>query len=245
MLFRRLLLIYPIHATRYLLKNYILGELPDLKISDVDDIAAADSLLRSESFDVIVVSSQSDVRDLRNLGDDLPIIVLAEKESVVMQNDKPINGFYRVVELRKRPMDIIHSINDACNPRHRRKAPRYHIPNTGVLIHNGNLSVRGTVINISTGGMLVELTIDNASLILAGALSITLNIAEHEGCSEIGELNCKLLRMEILKWKENYEPSHLYATFVFVNLSNHFLKKLSDCIERGKVDIYPNHELSY
>lgn len=244
MLFRRILLIHARHATRYLLRNYILGELPDLRISDVDDIVAANSLIQSERFDVIIVSSQFDCRELRTVGDDLPIIILSEKDSDVVQNDKPDNGFYRVVELRKRPMDIIYNINVVCNPRQRRKAPRYHIPDTQVLIHNYSLSVRGTVINISTGGVLVDLTIDDDSWILEGALFITLKFTEHEGCSEISELNCKLLRMEILNWKENYKPNHLQATLVFVNLSDHSLEKLSNCIERGKVDIYTDHEWS-
>lgn len=244
MLFRRILLIHARHATRYLLRNYILGELPDLRISDVDGIGAANGLIQSERFDVIIVSSQFDCRDLRNYGDDQSIIVLSEKDSDVVQNDKPTNGFYRVVELRKRPMDIIDNINVACNPRQRRKSPRYHIPDTQAQIQSGNQSFRGTVVNISTGGVLVDLTIDNDAWILRGALFITLKFNEHEGCSEVSELKCKLLRMEILKWEENYTPTHMHVTLVFVDLSNHSIETLSNCIERGKLDVYSNHEWS-
>ena len=90
------------------------------------------------------------------------------------------------------------------------------------------------MINISMGGVFVELTTQDPSVLMNDGLSLTLQVPLSSGAVKIGGLKTKLLRVETVDWTRGHLPSTMRATFIFVNLDPNTQGKLEELIHMAK-----------
>jgi hypothetical protein len=164
----------------------------------------------------------------------LPLIIITESESAHVRNELVEQGFDRVVQIRVRPSDLIHKINAVCDPRAWRKDTRYHLSNVMAIIEAENRNAEATLINISKGGILVELTCEQPSLLMGDQIRIGLSVEINGGHSSIDGLTARLSRIEVLGWESAGRPNRMRATFVFTDLPDGPKGKLDELLQMAR-----------
>jgi CheY-like chemotaxis protein len=224
---RQILLIHPNRSTRALIKKYIFSELSDVECFECDNGCNALGELNLNPFDVVIVTTRLIDMPAFELKSKLaetphnkmtPFIILSEEEYGDDQQRLHQLGFKHVVALRVRPAELIENINEVCDPRMWRKDKRVYIPKTDVAIDVQGNSMRASLINISRGGILLELSTYAPELLMARDLRVTLQIPAHNGSRALSHLACRLLRLSVTEWQPNACPAAMRATFVFHHL---------------------------
>ena len=240
---RKLLLIHPGRSTRALIKKYIFAELSDTEIEEADSGQKALAQLQTGKFDVIISAERLDDYGLEAFASKLEtlkpygrnsLIVISDSESDQVREDLVVQGFQHVVQIRIRPADLIKQINFVCDPRKWRKNARYHIPNSAVIIESPTRKMDADLINISLGGVFVELTTEDPSALMNGGLLLTLQIPLSGAIAQIDGLTTKLLRVETVAWTRGHLPRTMRATFIFVDLEPGAEGRLEELIQMAK-----------
>jgi CheY-like chemotaxis protein len=242
---RKLLLVHPSRSRRGLIKKYVYAELSDIEIVEAESGRQALEQIATQGFDIVACTDRlKDValKDLKTRQQETPsnghtpFVVISESESPHDRNELVEQGFDLVVQLRVRPADLIHKINKLCNPRHWRRDTRYHIPAMRVIIGMGEQIVEAFLINISMGGILVELTTDRPHLLLQNGVNIALQLPMTGGAAAIDGLKGKLLRLELIKWTPGLIPAVMRATFIFETLNGELRNKLQELLQMARED---------
>jgi CheY-like chemotaxis protein len=242
---RKLLLIYPGRSIRSLITKYVYAELSDIDIIEAETGREALEQLAAQRFDIVACTDQlkdMELKDLKNqqretpTNKDTPFVVLSESESAHTRNDLVSRGFDHVVQIRVRPSDLILKINKLCDPRNWRRDARYHIPSMRVTIRMHQHAMEAFLINISMGGLLVELTTDLPHLLMQNGVEINLQIPLAGGLFTIEGLKGKLLRLEMIKWTADLVPAAMRATFIFEALSDTSRRQLQELFQIAKAD---------
>lgn len=240
---RKLFLIHPTRSTRGLIKKYIFSELGDIEISEAQSGSEAASALKAERFNVIIAADELKDMPIAEFrqglftampNNTLPLIIITESESAHVRNELVEQGFDRVVQIRLRPSDLIHKINAVCDPRAWRKDTRYHLSNVKVTIAAKDRHAEAALINISKGGILVELTCEQPALLMGDQIRIGLTLHINDGRGSIDGLTARLSRIEVLGWKSAGKPNHMRATFIFADLSDAPKGKLDELLKMAR-----------
>ena len=228
MRFRQILLVHPNRSTRALIKKYIFSELSDVEFFECENGCNALGELNVNPFDVVIVTTRLIDMPAPELKSKLaesphnemtPFIILSEEENGDDQQRLHELGFKHVVALRVRPAELIEKINEVCDPRMWRKDKRFYIPKTDVRIDVQGNSMGASLINISRGGILLELLTYSPELLMAGDLRVTLQIPDGNGSRALSDLACRLLRVNVTEWQPNACPAAMRVTFVFHELA--------------------------
>lgn len=242
---RKLLLIHPGRSIRGLITKYVYAELSDIEIIEAENGRQALEQMARQRFDIVACTDRLKDTELMDLktqqqatpaNKDTPFVVVSESESAHTRNDLVARGFDHVVQIRVRPADLVLKINKLCDPRNWRRDTRYHIPSMRVTINMHQHAVEAFLINISMGGLLVELTTDLPHLLMQNGVRITLRIPLTGGPFTIEGLNGKLLRLEMVKWTPDLVPAAMRATFMFEALSAASRNKLQELFQMAKED---------
>ena len=97
-------------------------------------------------------------------------------------------------------------------------------------------SNEASLINISKGGVLVEMNTDDPSTLLLGELSLSLHIPIPKISAVIEDLSAKLLRIEAVSWTQNLVPKTLRGTFIFTDFKPGSKIKLEELLQMAKED---------
>ena len=242
---RKVLLVHTSRSIRALIKKYIFAELSDIEITEAQDGRQALNHINDRWFDVIVSTDRlkdMEVMELKSNQESTahngrtPLIVISESESDHDRDELLQQGFERVVQIRVRPVDLIKKINAVCNPRDWRRDARYHIPNALAIIATQKNEHEAALINISMGGVFVELMTEEPCELMKGELSMTLQIPFSSGTASIEGLTAKLLRLEAVTWSTDQIPKTMRATFIFDDLEPGPRGKLAELIQTAKED---------
>jgi len=243
---RKILLIHPSRSIRALLKKYIFAELADIEFIEADSGCNALEQIGATGFDVILSTDRLKDLGLKELkirqeasdaNGYTPLIIISESESNHVRNELVRQGFDCVVQIRVRPSDLIHKINAACDPRDWRKYARYHIPGAAVIFKLQQKKIEAQLINISMGGVLVELTTKDPGGLIQGGIATELRIPlSPDNPAAITGLTAKVLRLEVVNWNAGFAPRTMRATFVFVDLAAGAKGKLAELIQMAKED---------
>lgn len=242
---RKILLVHPSRSTRGLIKKYIFSELNDTEIQDAPSGQDGLAALNSDSFDVIVASDQLKDISVTEFGSAVasttpnshsPLIIISESESRQVRNELVEQGFDRVVQIRVRPADLIHKINAVCDPRAWRQDARYHIPSVDVTIRTLEDTIEATLINISMGGLFVELVTRQPDHLMKSGFDITMHIPLTDHPITISGLKSKLLRLEVVNWTQDLIPDTMRATFVFTGMEKGPRNQLAELIQMAGQD---------
>jgi len=242
---RRLLLIHPKRSIRGLIRKYVYSELSDIEISEAENGCKALEHMVSRKFDVVVATEG--LKDLSAIelktrqlciaaNARTPFIIISEDESDLMRDELLRQGFDHVVQIRVRPSDLIHKINKLCNPRDWRQDTRYHIPGMAVTLDLQHIQVEAFPINISRGGILVEMAIERPEHLMTSPVHISLRLPPVKGIADIEGLKAKVLRLESIRWKSDLSPAAMRATFIFCDLAHAQSRELEAFLQMGRVE---------
>jgi hypothetical protein len=141
-----------------------------------------------------------------------------------------------VVQIRVRPADLIQKINEVCNPRQWRRDKRYYIPDTKVILEDDASRVEGSLINISQGGLLMELITYEPEMLMHHDLHLTLRIPGPSDFCDIRRLPGKLSRLNIVEWHLNHAPAAMRATFIFLEMPQEMSDQLEQILQLAVED---------
>jgi DNA-binding response OmpR family regulator len=249
---RKLLLIHPKRSIRGLIRKYLFSELSDIEIFEAENGCKALEQMVSRSFDVVV--STDGLKDLSAIelktrqlciaaNARTPFIIISEDESDQSLDELIQQGFDHVVQIRIRPSDLIYKINKLCNPREWRRDTRYHIPGMAVTLDLRHIKVEAFPINISRGGILVEMAIERPEHLMMSPVHISLRLPPAKGIADIEGLIAKVLRLESIRWKSDLSPAAMRATFVFCELAHAQCRELEVFLQMGRVDTISAREV--
>ena len=227
MRFRQILLVHPSRAFRGLIKKFLFAEFNDLKITESDTTEEALHLADQQAFNALLAGGDANpevvldfMTNLKkcHLNERTPFIVLCELECSNMQQEQLSECFEHVVHIRIRPSDLIRKIDEVCNPRQMRRDERYYLPNSTLSVTGGGLQVEAKLINISRGGVLVELNTNAPELLMKSDIILNLKAATPSRTFDIKNLKSKLLRLNVASWHADNTPVSMRVTFLFGDL---------------------------
>lgn len=234
---RHILLVHPTRSIRALIKKYVFAELGDVEFVEAENGENAIAELNMNAFDTVVATTElldMPAAQLRtkmaetNHNTATPFIALSEDENGNNQETLSQLGFEHVVQIRVRPAELIQKINAVCNPRQWRKDKRYYLPNTKVVLQTGEIQYEGSLINISRGGLLMEIITYEPEALMREDIRLTVRIPGPTEYYDIGMLPCKVSRLNITEWHLNNIPAAMRATFIFLDMP----QEQSDQIEQ-------------
>jgi DNA-binding NarL/FixJ family response regulator len=227
---RQLLLIHPSRGFRGLINKFIFSECSDVRVIEIDNGQNALELLKVEPFNVVLVADRlpdSTLLELKTQAAETkcnrttPFVVIAENENECGLEENIRKNFPFIVPIRLRPTDLIPQINNACNPRDWREHERYYLPNSQVIIKGGAVEIVAALINISMGGVLVELHTHAPEALMKSDIRLTVKLTTGDGGNPNGlEVRGKLSRLNIIAWHPDNTPVTVRATFIFTQIDD-------------------------
>lgn len=227
-----------------MIKKSILADLDDVEIVESHNGQLALRMLAGYSFDLIICNC--DLEDMpittlkREILDYSPrnkttdIIALLEEDDARASLVRA--SFQHIVHMPFTPDKFIAKINQICNPRKWRKSDRFHIPDSMVTIQVWEMQAEAEMINISRGGVLVEITGDRSDLLLQNSPKLTLNINVSGYSYKIASIPVKLTRINVVAWNENYKPTLMRLAYIFLDLNQNATTELNKALEFAKED---------
>lgn len=241
---RNFLLVHPSRSILSMIKKYVLAEFGDVEIVECEFGQDALHLLSNNSFDLVIGNSDladMHIVDLRleareipsknkgvefialcGAGDDIDRLVAAE--------------FKHIVHLPFKPEEFVGIINQISNPRKLRRNERFHIPDSKVVISVWGMEAEGKMINISQGGVLVEISGDRSELLLQNNPKLTLKIKVPDGYYDIRSLPAKLARLNVSEWNKDCKPIVMRVAYLFQDLNQNTKVELEQIIQLAKED---------
>jgi hypothetical protein len=223
---RNFLIIHSSRSIRAMIKKCILADLGDVQITECDLGKDGLLLLINNLFDLVIANS--DLADMRladfrieleesaAINKNVNFIILCENQSETDHLAK--EGFQHIVSM---PFDrdaFNIKINQVCNPRKWRQNERFHIPNSKAILNVWGMNAEAKIINISLGGVMIEISGDRSELLLQNNPRLTLKIKHPNGFYSIEDLPVKLSRLNVVGWNANHKPTTMRVAFVFLNL---------------------------
>jgi CheY-like chemotaxis protein len=233
-----------------MIKKYVLAELGDVEIVESDCGSDASLKLSEHSYDLVICDSDladMHIIDLRleameasSKNEGVEFIALCGAKDGI---DRLVDaGFKHIVHLPFNSEEFVKIINQIYNPRKLRQKERFHIPDSKVVIHVWGMEAEGEMINISLGGVLVEISGDRSELLLQNNPKLTLKIKVPAGSYDIKELPVKLARLNVSEWNKDCKPVVLRAAYLFQKLDQNAEAELEQIIQLAKEDGLVNDE---
>jgi hypothetical protein len=227
-----------------MIKKCVLADLGDVRIAESDHGRDALLLLLNNPFDLVISSSnladmhisdfRLELRESQSLNESVKFIILCEDHGETDGLEK--EGFEHIVRM---PFDrdaFILKINQVCNPRKWRQNERFHIPSSKAVLSVWGMDAEAKVVNISRGGVMIEISGDRSELLLQNNPKLTLKIKHTQGYYVIQDLPVKLSRLNAIRWNESHKPTAMRVAFVFLDLEQVFTTELEQILESAKED---------
>ena len=216
-----------------------------MEITESDTIEEALNKANSQTFSAVLAAGNSDpsaARDfMKQLKDSLynartPFIVLCEEDCGKTSRTKHMDWFEHVVHLRLRPADLIKKIDEVCNPRQMRRDERFYLPNTTISVTGDDFQIEARLINISRGGVLVEMSTNAPAMLMKNDIRLNLYVQTPSQSFDIRNLRSKLLRLYVATWHEDNTPAAMRVTFLFADLEPQTRSLLQALLEQARHD---------
>jgi hypothetical protein len=128
-------------------------------------------------------------------------------------------------------------IDKATDPRSKRIHTRYSIPDTRAVIRFGDRDIQAEVINISTDGILCELTCPRPSPDLTTAGRMSIHLPAEYGTSVLQDVIVSLLRLTVRSCHHDQSTDRISIAFRFNGMSEHNIGILESAFEKAGQDL--------
>lgn len=243
---RKILIIHEIRMIRLLLKRYILSELNDATTFEAESGEEALAIINKQGIDTILCSldlpdmNGKDVLEKRKQSDlnrNTPFIMIFPDNAEVDPQKLSSEGIEHYLNPPFNAKALSTKIDSVCNPKQWRSEERLHLPGTKAIINLANSSIETSVTNISTAGILCDLRYSEKMVDVLKSAYITIRFSEKYGGVEIKNILCKMLRMNVLTWNEDFTPIQLHAVWCFTGLTEIQKLQLTGVLANGWKEI--------
>lgn len=238
---RRILVAHPTKIIRNMIKNQILSEFTDVVVLEAPFEARAVDFLEAHEVDVVVgevrlLIENGLLKGIRALptGAQLPVIGIHVHGAPAYQAELQAEGVMCCLDIPFSSLDLKQAINVACNPRTWRSSERIHIPEVMVILHAEDRDMAATLINISRGGLLCEVTHDGLPLELLRTLSLTVLLSRPDFTLEVKQLHGRLSRLDANSWKDDGAVAVMRLAFLFTDLTDRTLGLIEQLLGMAK-----------
>lgn len=229
-----------------MIKKYILADLDDVKITETHCGNEAIQWLLSKSFDLVICNC--DLEDMPittfkrkmiefpSKNRDVEVLVLVEPGDNAASLARAT--FENIIKIPFEAAVFIGAINQLCDPRKWRRTARFHIPDSKAVISVWGMEAETVMINISRGGVLVEVSGDRSDLLLQNDPKLTLKVNMPGRSYNIEALPVRLLRINVLEWNSNFKPILMRLAYAFLNLKSEVQTDLDQILQIAESDGY-------
>lgn len=242
---RKLLVVHPSRSIRLVIEKYVLAEAGDIEITGCEKGDDAIALLEQRWFDIVITYHEladMPLGEMKNKfsasaqNEHIGVIVLADDRSPEASARLVRAGLGHFIMPPFDAKELIGQINQICNPRKWRESERFHIPDSEVVINVWGMAAESKLINISRGGVLVEVSGDRSELLLQNNPKLDLKIKTPGGHYQIKNLSSKLARLTAIGWDDNYKPNTLQVAYVFLDVDSQAANELDQLIQLAQED---------
>ena len=241
---RSVLLVHDSRSVRMLLRRQLLAEATDLVVQDVATTLECERHVTAEKVALVAAGVGADWKDalaVLQMLSALPqppafLLVLAEDLPTSAMDEFHAAGLKHSVRVPCKAETLLAAVNEACNPRSLRSAPRTSIPGTVAAIQfgDGTTSIRlaetrvvATVVNISTNGILLDMEMPKDAHAEAWRLfeTLPLRVEFPDGQGAV-ELQGRVARLDVLSDRTDRTPLVLRAALKFLRPPTSALQQL-------------------
>ncbi len=225
---RKILLVYGAEQVGDLVRRFLQAEMSDLEFDEAGSADGALVRLREEKYNLVLcargVDDQLDPQQLsaRMRADthnsETPFLILTRRTENQDFLALVRQGLGHFLPMPFTPRELADQVNAAADPRAQRRSERVHLPGTEATIHFGESDVRAQVINLSGEGMLCEFPCLEKCGNLVVSVKATIHLSSEAGGKDLGPLPARLLRLNVLRFRENEQPASVRAAYHFYAL---------------------------
>lgn len=236
-----------------MMERLILAEYGDVEIMQSSNGRDALLNLTKHSFDLVVCNTDLEdisISELRLEMIECPsenkyteIIALAESTDDLQELIAA--GFKHLIILPFDPASLIDKINQVCDPRKWRQNDRFYIPDSKVSIEVWGMEADARMINISLGGVLVEVSGDRSELLLQNNPKLSLKVRTPGFSYDIRNLPSKLDRLNVIQWNKNHKPTTMRVAYIFLGLDENSTIELEQLFQLVKETQQHSYESSF
>lgn len=240
---RNFLLVHSSRSVRAIVKKLMLAELDDIEVIEAEVGSDAMQQLSARSFELLISECQladMHITELQQRAsthslNKTPHIIVLKGNQIEGDEDKLAQAGIACLTCAPIVADeLIDMINRLCDPRKWRVSERYHIPKSKAVLNVWGMEASAWLINISLGGVLIEVTGDHSELLLQNNPKLTLRFKSPADYYDIKNLPCKLARLDIIKWNDNHKPIVMRGAYIFLELDPKSKMELEQVIMMAK-----------
>ena len=225
---RKILLVDSSKMMRRIIRGMILANVNDAEVIEAEDAWAAKDMVTQEKFHIILysweISDKNGLNLLMKQDKHPPIVILTSKnqEKHIKTNLKN-DTEYIIVPCSSEELAI--KIKRLCNLKALRSNKRYSPLDSSVILQQRNEQLPGSLINISSGGLLCEFDFSEP-FNWSQPVNIQIRINLDNETINISDLYSRMVRLRVCKTHPDFTPKKIRAAFVFITMPNEENKKL-------------------
>ncbi len=234
MLHRKILIICEQDDLRLHLRDCLLTELSDIRLTESNSAMDAMTKLTSTHFEIIIFEfsccnemwSQMRRAVSGQLTSFLPVANATDAERLRQLG-------ISAIAVPCQPLILATEVNRLCNPRGFRQHLRVSIPGARAVIHVGDCIFRGEVLNVGLGGILCDIPKNDQYKVLLDAVHIHFSTIENFGMTDL-ELSGRFTRMALVTPPEPGAPEIVRIAWRFVDMEPSQQEILSSLVEHAR-----------
>ena len=227
-----------------MIARLILAEHGDVEIVESDSGQKALLQVRQELFDLVICDSDLGDMDITVFRYEMVKAAVGFKaaELIALCNTAAEAarladaGFKHITAVPFDPAKFVVQVNSISDPRQWRQNERFHIPYSKVVLSVWGMEAEAKMINISRGGVLIEISGDRSELLLQNNPKLALKIKGPNGYCHIPYLPAKLTRLNAIGWNDKFKPTVMRVAFVFLPLNRAAEAELEQVLQMAKED---------
>jgi CheY-like chemotaxis protein len=230
-----------------LLKKYILSELTDIQVFEAVSAGEGLKKLELDKFDVVVCGNKMSETNGAVIykkmleftaNKETPFIILTSYsgEEHLDELEKQYLGHYLKTPFSAQ--EFAAKINSACNPRAKRSFDRINIPDTKAIIHIEGQDIESQVVNISSGGILVDMICsEEYGVNLLKRVKIKIELPNEYSDLRIPGIGCRILHLTVTAFNDKDFPCKVRVGWQFVEISEQKGKALEEVFKMARKEM--------
>ncbi|MDH4225166.1 MAG: response regulator [Deltaproteobacteria bacterium] len=238
---RNILIVHDSKPVRNLLSMYTFAEMEDALPYGAANGREGLELMQKTRFDVVVCANRMEgmsgievAREIRKLpqGKDTPFVLLTATLNGEIKDAMARNHIDHCLEVPFEAPALAVMINQVCNPVQWRTSRRVSIPGMGVRLRVNGKMVEGSPINISQGGISLEMNHPGPGIDLLTGAVLSLEFPGEYNAEPVEEIPIRLLQMMVAGWNPDGRPGKLRTVWQFVKPAERAVQTLNWVFEQ-------------
>lgn len=243
---RQLLVIHPSGMMRKLITRYVMAELEEWQLEVVESAAEGLTALGRKTYDLVISALEMpgiDGLELNGrmgqikLNRNTPLVVVTNSGTTEQQAELKSQGIQHYLIAPFTAAQLTEMVENAQDWRTKRSQARYCIPNSGVVILAKEFKLKGSIINVSLGGLLAEFVIPVEMAPTLSPVEMATLFPETYHPGPVAGIRASLVRLHVIAWNEDNRPSRIRTAWRFVHLTVEAEEALQEVLDKAEEEL--------